>query len=123
MEKAPELRPLVDRAVSDITKFIHKKDLGKKTAELEERLYTAFGEVVQMVEKEFTLNKVLVASKKRDEAFLKTFCMVGAYMDGHGTTIKAVCRQATAEEVLTFLHQYDAMLTQELKGTDNTEDL
>jgi len=56
--KKQKLRPLVDRAVSDIVVFIHKKDLGKNTSELEKRLYIAFGEVVQAVEKELRDKKL-----------------------------------------------------------------
>lgn len=42
------------------------------------------------------------------------FCNEDTYMSKDGREIIGVCRTLTAEEVLTFMHQYDAGVTEEL---------
>ncbi len=53
-------------------------------------------------------DKLLELFNTRDKDFISRFCQEGTYLDESGKEIKGVCRTMTAEEVLTFMHTYDA---------------
>ena len=55
------------------------------------------------------MEEVITLIQQRDQDFLNRFCDAGAYMDEEGKHIIGVCKTVSANEVLTFLHQYDEM--------------
>lgn len=57
--------------------------------------------------------KLLELFNTRDKDFIARFCNEGTYIDEHGKEIIGVCRTMTAEEVLTFMHTYDAYVCEE----------
>ncbi len=61
--------------------------------------------------------KLLELFKARDTDFIDQFCALGVYMDDTGKPIGGVCRPVSAEEMLNFMHQYDAMVTEVLITT------
>lgn len=65
-------------------------------------------------------DRILQLLKNRDEAFINQFCQAGAFMDEHGKTVVGVCRPVGANEVLTFMHQHDALMVQELLEQEST---
>lgn len=63
--------------------------------------------------------KVLNLVQQRDKDFIARFCQQGSYMDADGKNIVGVCKPVDANEMLTFMHQYDEMLLTEIKEHKN----
>lgn len=55
-------------------------------------------------------NEVLELLKRRDDNYLELFCEKGVYMDVSGNLVGGVCKPASIEKVLEYIHQYDARL-------------
>lgn len=58
-------------------------------------------------------NKILNLIKLRDQAFLVRFCEQGALIGEDGKTIHGVCKPVLANDVLTFMHEFDALILDE----------
>lgn len=59
--------------------------------------------------------QILEVHKQMDAAFIKQFCDQGTYLDGDGKTIHGVCRAVSADEVLTFMHRWNAVMVEVTK--------
>jgi len=59
--------------------------------------------------------QILEVHKQMDEAFIKTFCQEGTFMGEDGKTIHGICRPVSADEVLTFMHRWNAVIIEVTK--------
>lgn len=58
---------------------------------------------------------LLQHNKNRDAAFLEKFCERGEYLTDGKDRVVFVCKPVDADEVLTFMHRWDAVLVETLK--------
>lgn len=58
---------------------------------------------------------LLEVHKQMDAAFIKQFCDQGTYIGDDGKTIHGVCRPVSADEVLTFMHRWNAVAVEVTK--------
>lgn len=52
---------------------------------------------------------------RRDQDFLDRFCQKGVYIDKLGKEVR-VCQPIDANDILNFLHEWDAVAKEELAG-------
>ena len=60
--------------------------------------------------------QILEVHKQMDEAFIKQFCQEGTFLGEDGKEIHGVCRPASADEVLTFMHRWNAVIVEVIKA-------
>jgi hypothetical protein len=65
--------------------------------------------------------EILELHKQMDLAFIAEFCDQGTYLDGDGKTIHGVCRAVSANEVLEFMHRWNAVIAEVSKGNKNAK--
>lgn len=59
--------------------------------------------------------KLLELLKERDLNFIELFCQKGTFMGEGGKITGGICRGVSVDEVLVFIHQYDARISLLLK--------
>ena len=66
---------------------------------------------------------ILDAIKSRDTAFIKKFCVQGHFITDDGTETPYVCSMMDATEVLSFMHEWDAVLLESVGEAEEEPDL
>lgn len=56
--------------------------------------------------------EILELHKQMDGAFIKEFCQEGTFIGEDGKTIHGVCRPVSANEVLEFMHRWNAVIAE-----------